>query len=197
MQWFSLFVLLAASGVLGLFWDEIPDRWTTHWGVGGRPDGWTSRSVGNVFWPLLLGAAIWVLLELAALRAKRGAGDTKTERKALVALRAIQLTPTIVLAVTAVWLPLGQPASPFPLVVFSLLMVTCAIGFAVGQLKTAVGRDAVLDRNADDERLWVPRKLGWSLNFGHPEARRTMAVLLLPPFFIVAAIIFCLLATRR
>jgi uncharacterized membrane protein len=47
-----------------------------------------------------------------------------------------------------------------------------------------------------DERLWVETPFGWSLNFGHPDGRRTFAVLLLAPLFIAIAIAFCAFAIR-
>ncbi len=197
MQWVSFLVLVAAACALGLRWSHIPERWTIHWGIGGQPDGWADRSFWNVFWPLMLAAAIWAALELIAAKVKRGGRDTQATQRMLALLRIVELAPTISLAATSVWLPLGRPASPLPLVAFTLVVIASTIALEVARLGTPARRAGLFHRDPHDDRLWVPTKVGWALNFGHPEARRTMTVLLLPPIFIVAAVVFCLLAARR
>jgi hypothetical protein len=197
VQWVSLLVVVAAACALGLRWNNIPERWTIHWGIGGQPEGWANRNFWNVFWPLMLGAAIWTALELIAAKVKRGGGDTHATRRMLSLLRIVQLAPTISLAATSVWLPLGTPASPLPLVGFTLVLLASTIALEVARLGTPARRAGLLHRDPNDDRLWVPSKLGWALNFGHPEARRTATVLLLPPIFILIAVVFCLWAARR
>ncbi|HMI86230.1 MAG TPA: hypothetical protein VK550_19180 [Polyangiaceae bacterium] len=56
------------------------------------------------------------------------------------------------------------------------------------------GRQGLFYNDPKDERLWVATPLGSSLNFGHPEARRVFATLLLPPVFILITVAFCLWA---
>ena len=43
--WLSPVILLAAAAVLARRWDQIPDRWIVHWGVGGVPNGWIACGV--------------------------------------------------------------------------------------------------------------------------------------------------------
>ncbi|HET9752317.1 MAG TPA: DUF1648 domain-containing protein, partial [Myxococcales bacterium] len=57
------FALLAA-GALWLWarWGEVPDRLPAHWNLRGEPDRFVSRSALGVAAPLLVGAAVCLLL---------------------------------------------------------------------------------------------------------------------------------------
>ncbi|MGE5327449.1 MAG: DUF1648 domain-containing protein [Deltaproteobacteria bacterium] len=53
------FAILIVTGVwLRLHWDEIPDKFTVHWGFDGRPNGWASHTPVGVYGPLLMGMAV-------------------------------------------------------------------------------------------------------------------------------------------
>lgn len=55
----SLVILLPI--VVGLvFWEELPERMVTHWGVSGEADGWSNRSVAVFAMPLFLFVCHWV-----------------------------------------------------------------------------------------------------------------------------------------
>jgi uncharacterized membrane protein len=59
------FALLAAcGGYLGTHWQQIPARLVLHWDAHGRPDRWAARSLGTVFFPLLIGAVILLAMTL-------------------------------------------------------------------------------------------------------------------------------------
>ncbi|MGH9735113.1 MAG: DUF5808 domain-containing protein [Candidatus Acidiferrales bacterium] len=45
-------------------WSSIPKRFPVHWGINGRPNGWSERSVGGVYGPLLIGFAVCAILEI-------------------------------------------------------------------------------------------------------------------------------------
>ena len=50
--WWQLgpFLLLCAAGVYVVVnWEQVPDRFPTHWNLAGKPDGWTAKSVPGVF----------------------------------------------------------------------------------------------------------------------------------------------------
>ncbi|AKU90762.1 hypothetical protein AKJ08_1149 [Vulgatibacter incomptus] len=59
-------ILAAVAGYLVLHWDQIPDRFPTHWGAGGVADRWGERSFRSVYAPLILGAAQCAMLILIA-----------------------------------------------------------------------------------------------------------------------------------
>lgn len=57
-------VLAAAALYLQTRWDSIPERFPVHWGMDGRPNGWSTRSIGGVYGPLLIAFGICVMLEI-------------------------------------------------------------------------------------------------------------------------------------
>ncbi len=69
------FAILAGTALyLRWHWEEIPERFPVHWGVDGRPNGWSMRTPAGVYTPLLLGAAIvagMALLTYGLLRETR------------------------------------------------------------------------------------------------------------------------------
>jgi uncharacterized membrane protein len=205
VAWLSLFVLIAAACALGLFWDHVPPRWTTHWGVGGRPDAFAEKDVWSAFWPLIVGFGVWLAFEAMARLIARRAHDERMRSRALSVLRVAGLIPIVILAATSLWLPFGTPSSPLFLIVFSvtvvlagvvvILRVACA-GSRQGTGASG-GQRELFYNDPTDSRLWVESPLGAALNFGHPEARRTLGVLLLPPILIVMTIVFCLWAGRH
>jgi uncharacterized membrane protein len=63
-------LLAAAAGYLCLRWNDIPDRFPVHWGLDGRPNGWTNRSIGGVFFGpilgfLVCGLMVWIFRAVA------------------------------------------------------------------------------------------------------------------------------------
>lgn len=93
------FVLLAvAAAVLAANWGRIPERFPSHWGIDGKPDGWSTRSFGGVFMPLVMGAMMCLLLP-AVLRLtqwgmRRGTGALRRRQDEL-----LRMTSGILLAV--------------------------------------------------------------------------------------------------
>lgn len=59
------FAVLGASALyLETQWDRIPARFPVHWSIDGRPNGWSARSTGGVYGPLLIAFGICVMLEI-------------------------------------------------------------------------------------------------------------------------------------
>lgn len=56
LPWFlPAFGLLGAAALyLRANWDRIPERLPIHWGIDGRPSGWSHRTPAGVYGPLLL-----------------------------------------------------------------------------------------------------------------------------------------------
>lgn len=57
-------VLGGAALYLQTHWDRIPARFPIHWGIDGRPNGWSTRSIGGVYGPLLIAFGICIMLEI-------------------------------------------------------------------------------------------------------------------------------------
>ena len=61
------FALLAATAIwLHLHWDQIPEVFPIHWGADGQPNNWATRGFAGVYGPLLIGAALCILMAFMA-----------------------------------------------------------------------------------------------------------------------------------
>lgn len=59
------FAILAGVALyLRAHWDQIPEIFPVHWGINGRPNGWSSRTPMGVYGPLMIGGAIVAGLSL-------------------------------------------------------------------------------------------------------------------------------------
>lgn len=79
-------VLLGCAAYLGLSWEDIPERFPTHWGASGQPDAWSDRSFGSVMLPLFIGLALWMTMfamaaALPRFTRRRAAGGPLRERE--------------------------------------------------------------------------------------------------------------------
>lgn len=54
----TLLLLAGTATLLALRWQTIPERFPVHWGLDGQPSGWTDRSFGSIFGPLLFTFAL-------------------------------------------------------------------------------------------------------------------------------------------
>jgi len=203
--WVPLLVLAAAGAWLTLRWDDIPARWTVHWGITGAPDGWAARSPLQVYGLLVGGLLLWGLFEAVGLVVRAaGRGSPGFESLATLnvhLLRLVSLAVTLLLAILAVTLPLGPHLGPGAIVLLAFVLVGGAIGFgAVGATRAMTqakagdpvrlkGYRGLFYYDRDDRRLWVPKVLGigWTVNFAPPFAWPGMVVLLGVPLGLAAA----------
>lgn len=62
------FIVLGGAAVyLHLHWGQIPPRFPIHWDLHGDPNGWSTRTLGGVYFPLGLGAGACGTLVVLAL----------------------------------------------------------------------------------------------------------------------------------
>jgi uncharacterized membrane protein len=173
--------------------------------VGGQPDAFAEKDIWSAFWPLIVGLGVWLAFEVMARLIARRAHDERMRSRALGLLRTAGLIPVVILAATSLWLPFGTPSSPLFLIGFSMTVVLAGVVVLLSVARAGSrqgtsasgGQPRLFYNDPTDARLWVESPLGMALNFGHPEARRTMGVLLLPPVLIVMTIVFCLWAARH
>jgi uncharacterized membrane protein len=64
-------ILMGTAMYLRLRWDEIPSRFAVHWGINGRPNGWSERTPAGVYEPLILGAAVILLVSASSYGVRR------------------------------------------------------------------------------------------------------------------------------
>jgi len=201
------FTLLTGAGLyLAKRWNDLPDRWIVHWGAGGVANGWTTRSVSGVFWPLVMGLTLWTTFEVA-IGLVRMQARTKPETEAMVAatvpfFRWLSLAISFLLSYLSIELPLGHP-NPHRIAVFALLLLLGSMAAGIAQASAGFARARregaaplppgyhwayYYDR--DNPRLWVPKLSGLSatINFAHPMAWPMMLLMLgLPILAVVLA----------
>ena len=77
--WAALALLGLAAGYVAARWEDIPERFATHFGTRFEPDSWSDKTVGSVFLPTIFGAVLvlsFVLIAAAILRWKPSHGYT-------------------------------------------------------------------------------------------------------------------------
>jgi len=183
MRWASLATFFGTGVVLALFWGDVPDRWITHWGPNGLPNGWATKSVAAVVGPLIVGFIMWLAVEAIALGLPGRKGRVSPELVAVHAtvLRAVGFAVALVTSGLTLALPLLQPSSPGTLVVAALAELGLVIGGAMvwatrrtRRLRAAGvalpdGYQGAFYKNPRDRRLWVPKiaGIGRTINYAH------------------------------
>jgi uncharacterized membrane protein len=147
---FPPFALLAGAAIwLRLHWSQIPEVFPIHWGPGGQPNGWGTRSFVGVYGPLLIGALLCALmgfLAYAMLRWSRlirvGGAAGKGERRFRVVVVSILVATEYFMAVMFTYTGLlalsrkqAGPPGFIPILVFALafMVATVALMVWVGQ----------------------------------------------------------------
>jgi uncharacterized membrane protein len=65
--------LIAVAVYLQLRWNEIPDRFPVHWGIDGRPNGWSSHTPMGVYAPILMGFVVIAVIIAAGYAVRHSA----------------------------------------------------------------------------------------------------------------------------
>jgi len=175
------FALLAAGAVwLWARWSELPERLPAHWNLQGQADRFVSRSAFGVFGPLLVGAAVCLLLLAIQAGIRHGAARSALRRPSLwILLAGEYFTAVACCGAVAAMATAGRMLTP-------ALVVCCAAALVllVATLATVlnVPRPAARNRAAwhagvfyvdrDDPALFVPKRIGvgYTMNFGNPRA---------------------------
>lgn len=204
--WASLVVLVASGAYLAVRWTDLPARWVIHWGPGGVPNGWATRTWPGVFGPLLIALSVSVVLEVIARLAIRGRVARDRTLEPLVAptvdlVRLIAIAVALLFSALAIMLPLGPHLAPITMVLaaISLIGVAALIGGvrvsrALASVRAAdpkrfEGYSGLGYSNPKDSRLFVPKLMGmgWTINFAHRLAWPILALLLGVP--LLAAVV--------
>jgi uncharacterized membrane protein len=213
--WLPYAILLGAAIILLLNWERIPERWVTHWGLRGEPDGWTNKSLLGVFMPIGFGMIMCAFLDVIAhnIASRKTAAegfDLSPEAVSVMSaatanlVRLTSLALAFLVGVMAVALPLYQPRSPGLIVgtAFAVIAAAILIGLrrlirvhrelkARGLLDGAKGWNGLTYNNPDDPRLWVPKPIGYgyTVNFGHRLAWPFFLMILAIPLMVVIVIL--------
>ncbi len=212
-SWVSFVVLASTTAVLGIRWNDVPQRWVVHWNAHGEPNGWAEKSASAVLFPIAIGLGMWLLLELIGAAVRAGAASkpahTPIAQATVDLLRLVSIVLSIFFGVLAISLPLGPHFDAGAIatamlsgVLLALVIGGVRIGRAVQQVKATrsapelEGYHGFYYANPKDGRLWVPKLLGmgWTINFAHPMAWPVMVLLVGVP--ITAVIAGILLSSR-
>lgn len=189
----DLLPLLGVAGLLRLcqtLWNRLPDPLPTHFGLDGRPNGWTPKDAAP--W-LMFGfpAVIWVLLAvIGTWMAPKDIERAALQRRIMAPMRGLTVLALLVLMSLVVTIPIhGQTVFwPTSGVFFGLLFLGIGLMVRLGYLHAPedvkrLWKWGMFYVNPEDPRLWVPKRLsiGWTLNFARPLAWVVMGLLLLLP----------------
>jgi uncharacterized membrane protein len=140
------FLILSAAAVyIGVNWDAIPSRFPTHWDLAGKPNAWTTKSVGGVFRGVSIGFVVCAMLlfssyailhwtRLPRVTGTDGAQSRRVRRVNLLATLATAYLIALLLAWAAIVstfadaaaqprLPLAFRVAPFAMVIVGMIAI--------------------------------------------------------------------------
>jgi uncharacterized membrane protein len=192
--WASLAAVLpmAAMAVwLHLHWSEIPARWPQHWDAYGHANGWGTRSTAGVYFPLLMGTFIVLMMTgIAGFIALAPGTQTRQRRLALAPLAGLAWLMSTVFCVIAL-LPMRHNFSPEAIAFAVALDLLATFGIVIWLIvrsgltnssKSSAPYDGTPDAmwrggglvyyNPTDAAVIVPKRygFGWTLNMARPVA---------------------------
>ena len=173
-------VLVGAALWLARHFYELPERLPIHWNWRGEADGFVGRSGVSVALPLLIGAAVCLLLAGFQSGLRRGTQAGGMRAATLKVLLAGEyFTALICCGVLAASVTSGRLLEPVLWFAFAAV-----VGFVVFAARTSRGIPREPERNPsawragvfyvdrNDPALFVPKRagFGYTFNFGHPAA---------------------------
>ncbi|HXX46546.1 MAG TPA: DUF5808 domain-containing protein [Candidatus Acidoferrales bacterium] len=219
---FGPFAILAIVAIyLGAHWTQIPDKFPVHWGIDGRPNGWSERTLAGVYGPLLVAGALVTGISLLAYsfshlarRIPIPAGVSSIRdfpHHIAVFLLGVEYFLAAMFSLVGL-LPLTGSPGVAPIVILSAALLIAAaflgrwVSHAHERLPHAVGMpgDGTPDScwklglfyfNPDDSALFVEKRIGfgYTVNFAHASAWICLALTLFLPLFLL----FLIYATHQ
>jgi uncharacterized membrane protein len=177
----SLSMLALVAAALWLHYDDLPQRFPTHYGFMGRADAFGAKTPARVFIPPLLGvitAGFMFFNVWAIARSPRVASPPSA--LAMLAIVGLLIATLIAFISSAPLFGGAIPGGPWTLLVLTGATLGTVI---IGSLKWA-SEDTSEDTpeecwhlgtfyyNRDDPSLMVAKRrgMGWTMNFAHPLA---------------------------
>jgi len=169
------FAIVALSGLwLALHWQQLPERFPTHWGFDGQPNAWVARTPAALFGNLGAGALVCaglVALGYGILRSRRiqasgaaGAGEQRFRAVSLGILLGAEYLVAFACSVPGLFAVVGDASVPLAAIslgVMALLAATLGFFVSVGQggarhagAAAAGHPPPVGDRTADSRWKW-------------------------------------------
>lgn len=161
-------------------WDRIPARFAIHWDLNGHPNGWSHRSAGGVYGPLILGALMILFLLALAMLTYRGARRGTQRSTVFVVMTAVSYLIALVFSMAGLspfwapptWVVVG--GLPVFLAVIALLIIRAYSqpepeGETVERTPEECWHAGGFYYNPNDPALFVEKRLGigFTINFGN------------------------------
>ena len=197
--------LAIAGAILQQRWLQIPERFPTHWGLDGQPNGWTARTAEGVYWPLALAAGLVLMMATMGwvlARYSTASSVPAVKRMTLNILRAVCWLLAVMFSATALlplihqpehtmlWMIAGMVLAMVAIIAYAILTLVHDRNFDKLQAATqeSAWKFGMFYFNPRDAALFVPKRLGYgfTLNFARPAAWLVIAgflVLALTPLF--------------
>lgn len=198
-------VLLLGGAAVAVQYPGFPERWVSHWGVNGQPNGWSTKSWGSALMPLAIGAVVGSIFEAIAQASAfvRGPGVSEVWARKICectqdCLRFLSLALTLLLSYMAVVLPSNPGELPFahsmgwlllPVVFYPMIRLMLMLGELRRTEGLPPGYSLWGYSNLDDPRIWVPKLsgLGMTLNFAHRASWVWLGALVGLPLLVLGA----------
>jgi uncharacterized membrane protein len=206
-------ILLLTAAYVSAHWGQIPDRFPVHWGIDGRPNGWSARTPMGVYGPLCFGAGLVALISLlgygishAARQipgAPRDEGTIDPGHRIALVLIGVEFFVAAMFSLVGL-LPLTGSPGAVPILILAGGVIVCVVLLIRWQSQglaahAAMGHpgDGTPDAcwklglfyfNPDDSALFVEKRIGigYAINFAHASAWIVMALTLLLPLGLAA-----------
>jgi uncharacterized membrane protein len=211
LQFGPLAILAVVALYLGVHWAEIPDRFAVHWGANGMPNGYSTRTPTGVYAPLLLAAAIVIMISLLAYAVSHFARRAPVEgepaaisdfpHRIAVSLLGVEYLIAAMFSLVGL-LPLtgGSGIAPIVILTAAILLSAVFLGRWISHGHadpTHSAGDGTPDAcwklglfyfNPDDAALFVEKRIGigYTINFARGSAWVVLMLTLLVPFGLAA-----------
>jgi len=205
-------IMLITAVYIAVHWQQIPDRFPVHWGVDGKPNGWSDRSVLGAYGPLIVGFAVSIGLSIIVVsfsylaRHIPTTGDLPSKgdltHRIAIFLLGIEFFLAAMFSLAALLPFTGNPGLA-PIVVLVIGLGGSAI-FLRGWISRGASRSIPADGtpdncwklglfyfNPDDSALFVEKRIGigYTVNFARASAWICLALILFLPIFLLFLIL--------
>jgi len=206
-------MLLLAGAYVSAHWDQIPDRFPVHWGIDGRPNGWSVRTPMGVYGPLFFGAGLVALMSLMTYGLSHGARWIRTSGNRADSIDPAHRIALVLIGVEffiaamfslVVLLPLTGSPGVAPILILALGMIVCiaillrwqsqglaasaSISYPGDGMPDSCWKLGLFYYNPDDAALFVEKRIGfgYTINFARPSAWIVLALTLILPLGLAA-----------
>jgi len=187
-------ILVGAALWLARHFYELPERIPIHWNWRGEADGFVGRSGVSVALPLLIGAAVCLMLAALGSGLRRSvSGGAMRAATLKVLLAGEYFAALICCGVLAASVTSGRLLKPVLWLTFAAVVGLVLLAARTGrgiprepERNPSAWRAGVFYVDRNDPALFVPKRagFGYTFNFGHPAALPLTLLTLVVPLAV-------------